>query len=847
MPTSPRLYDNLPLYAKMVDEDGVLEHVAESLQTHLDAQRRRVEERPYTFDPKLAPANFLPFLGQFAGLANDGNRWLGIGLNVDWPVEHQRKVIERAPKYWASKGTDLGIREAIALWLMWEPAHDEGRLLLTLPFGETPTSMPPQWGDYYTPYEFDLNQTWVEKQRYGPGDHASYSPVLYQQLDSQWTGEWNEPWSDRCFDIALPKFAETQGSGLAPQRPWMHFFVHEYEWNLIAPYINELNPAIWNTHANPVVFLWLSLMSAAPVVLEEPPDAAQFTVEIQCVEEGFEFGDWWPYPSESPPTSGPASIEQSGAIDGTFPGHGFGDHWNSVHYATDGTAWYWSPEVEPTGAEAGAGPVVPEEGLACTPGIEVEVEISRETLVIPAVEYDPNQFMERVEGWSIALIDHGVELPDTVEIEPLDHGITHNLEIWSFALTSDDLCRFEEPVNIHLYGYSWSEGWQYYSPGGLLEPERTIEQSTTNLVQLCNIRDVYSQQRILEQREIRTPIPAQEVTLFGLYPMLQRASDLRNWSMVLETCHELITLAPATAFWTNKNGPGELADRAQSPSLDEGRLNLYLEYVFELPHDTELLSFGLYLDGTLIRGRDFASALTLNQWNAGGIRFVVPFKLENGAGSAAESSLFEDYLIPIWRSFRTTAPGSNPLEQLPSSVESVAQSFLPERLNFTTNYEEWVWKNQYAQIATGAGAQATSPLQELPELGLSIPAILPTRIEAPEPQNIQDALRAIQDEFEALADRVEAPTPGSLEAERIHRRVLLGGERLSDPGTRFRVDTRLGHNGIAVIQVRETTAPFEEIARPRVALIGQGVIELTFWGDEIADGALEVWYASNPA
>lgn len=68
------------------------------------------------------------------------------------------------------KGTQWGIRDAIALWLRWDGPRDRSRLQFHLPLGKVASTQPPnRWSDA-TPYNAQLLQTYPERKHLGIGD-----------------------------------------------------------------------------------------------------------------------------------------------------------------------------------------------------------------------------------------------------------------------------------------------------------------------------------------------------------------------------------------------------------------------------------------------------------------------------------------------------------------------------------------------------------------------------------------------------------------------------------------------------------------------------------------------------
>ena len=121
MSHSRRLFENLPLYAQLADDIrlGLLAHLCDrGLQVELDIFHRLIEEQEYFYNPDH-PLAFphLVWLGKFVGLNSVEGYWAGLGINPDWEIPKQQQAIKNAIAYWQVKGTEIGIRQGVDLWL----------------------------------------------------------------------------------------------------------------------------------------------------------------------------------------------------------------------------------------------------------------------------------------------------------------------------------------------------------------------------------------------------------------------------------------------------------------------------------------------------------------------------------------------------------------------------------------------------------------------------------------------------------------------------------------------------------------------------------------------------------
>jgi phage tail-like protein len=96
-----------PLYA---GEDflGRFLLIFESILNPID---RTITNLPYYFDPRTAPADWLPWLAS----------WLGLVLDETWPADRRRALILAAVDLYAWRGTRRGLAEFLQLYTGVEP------------------------------------------------------------------------------------------------------------------------------------------------------------------------------------------------------------------------------------------------------------------------------------------------------------------------------------------------------------------------------------------------------------------------------------------------------------------------------------------------------------------------------------------------------------------------------------------------------------------------------------------------------------------------------------------------------------------------------------------------------
>jgi phage tail-like protein len=99
-----RLLNYLPgIYADDPFLDGFL-RIFESILFPLD---RQIDQLHNYFDPRMTPADFLPWLGT----------WLDLVLDENWPEPRRRVLIERAADLYRRRGTAGALRDFLEIYL----------------------------------------------------------------------------------------------------------------------------------------------------------------------------------------------------------------------------------------------------------------------------------------------------------------------------------------------------------------------------------------------------------------------------------------------------------------------------------------------------------------------------------------------------------------------------------------------------------------------------------------------------------------------------------------------------------------------------------------------------------
>ncbi len=72
---------------------------------------RQIDQLYAYFDPRLTPAEFLPWLAT----------WVDLTLDENWPVERRRALIRRAADLYRRRGTKGALRDYLATYLGAQP------------------------------------------------------------------------------------------------------------------------------------------------------------------------------------------------------------------------------------------------------------------------------------------------------------------------------------------------------------------------------------------------------------------------------------------------------------------------------------------------------------------------------------------------------------------------------------------------------------------------------------------------------------------------------------------------------------------------------------------------------
>lgn len=633
MPHSRRLYEMLPLYAQMADEMGVLQHLCDvGIQPQLDTLYKLIELQEHLYDPDH-PASFphLDWLGQFVGLGKVEDHYLGVGINPEWPTIHKRNLIKAAWKYWQIKGTEKGIRMAIALWLLWDKADDRQLLEIRQPLGRFPMEQPPNWITCGTRFDHFRTQTFNELQRMGWGDRPgrSYRPrhKIFTDSGQSWT--YGNRYSDRRLLYRKPAVISSECSMMGIFRPWMHFNeLDEADWHKIFPDIFELNHEIWMATATPTVVGWFHfpVKELQPKILLPKPIAHKY--KFKC--DGIHYGDryqpriikkqevvksekrwtfWdkacrygdafgWTKPVVAPaPVRPPMALAFYGDIYGTVAKISDESSRSRVHPAR----FYYGDGVLAQSTKL--------ENLSCSPGMWLQV-------LEKAVAGD--RFSEQVLTVELVTIETEIPIADRLTSISMSQG-DRFFDLRQNLLQPYPATKVEEVRKIGAivpFGF-WNSGapWNYFT---MKSGQGRSGTEKTKLIQMCHFTRRYSR-RILTVVE-KTAISQRAIALHELFPILKLASDSKNWECQLST--ELGWLVyPPISIVALSNANWKTARR--STAISREFPYLLVEFLGRSESDTLVDSIKIYLAGEVVEARCFENSLFMSAIGGFGVRVIL--------------------------------------------------------------------------------------------------------------------------------------------------------------------------------------------------------------------------------
>lgn len=92
-------------------EDDLLRDLLAAFDDSLAPVFATLDNLAASFDPRVAPADFVDWLA----------RWVGLAIDQDWTLERRRELVARTVELYRWRGTVRGLREAVALHTGAEP------------------------------------------------------------------------------------------------------------------------------------------------------------------------------------------------------------------------------------------------------------------------------------------------------------------------------------------------------------------------------------------------------------------------------------------------------------------------------------------------------------------------------------------------------------------------------------------------------------------------------------------------------------------------------------------------------------------------------------------------------
>jgi hypothetical protein len=832
---SELIIDYLPIHARMLDDSGVFEHFSMVAQPYVDLILELATYRETVFDASTAPPAWLPYIGQLLGLGLVSDRWLGVGLNPQWDAARMRRVILAQPEYLRRKGTEWGIREAVSLWLNFVDAHDPERLVIQQPFGQGSEATPPNWWGYDTTYDANLNLRWLEKSRVGVGGESVQDRSNNEwrivgrggQIQQYGEGDW---WSDRVVDRLIAPKQLQPGSSFSWESPWMSFEdLHPNDWYEVVAGIQELNFQIWNTHANPVVFAWLShcgfpngyrscdAVSQTPILLRPSRRPEQYEETVVEVYDGFHYErDWWYAPPFDYDAITETVTEQDLLVS---PGHAYSDCWASEYTPVEPGQWYYTRQtgqvIERTVTRK-QWPIFAEADAQVLIGF-------RDELVGFLPPTEPNQEFRLREAY-IAEIDESIlpttspDLTQILEEHQLSFGFSDRYFI---DLSQPERLVMWVPQRVHHFGVRWSEGLEYFRPGFPGNPGRNEQVPIYAKVKIPNLVP-YTTRMILERNIIRTLIPIDQLDVLDIYPVLREANIGDNWQLLVETSEGIVLLTAVSMFWHCCCDEGEaLTDRSQIVDIFTGRTNLYMEFLWVNSQPTRIRSWTLVLAGKHLMTKTIHSPLPLPAYVNVGWKFSIPFRFETGAKTLADHTAITVYLESLERQLTMLKDKLRPIDvvPVPTTFQFPRTPFIPVlpmdccgTLNISGKLDTLQAKLDL--VLSGLDGLEPEPVD--------VDAIVDAVIE-----QIQDDLPNGQTE-----DLIKVITPGS--------RQVAEEDGVFE--TVFEFSTGVGSRNFGVGQIRFLGTEESESLRPQVIVFGSDSIRVTFWGSAaIENESFQVW------
>ena len=894
MPSS-RIFDYLPAYARLLDEKGVLQHFAIALQTQIDDCQKSIEQAETIFDPNTCPPQWLHYTAQTVGMSEYGEHYLGVGLRAEWPAWYKRDAIQRFSGYTSLKGTEWGIREAIALWLQWNPAHDDQRLAIVFAMGDRLTRDMPGYQNDRTRYGADRLRMFPERKLIAGGDQSRSALVQYRTLSGTAYSAYGKHWSDRKLTLEKKRRYDSDGSVMATQRPRMNFYLAESEWNRVFPDVLMLNKEIWNTFASPYVYGWLTYAAPA-IVLKLAPELKNLDIELDpktglatiyqtsktAIVAGTMYGQRWRSKARWPAKS-IAEIE-TGFITNE-PGHRFGDQWNIAIK----TGMLYRPRRRAiTFQKTTQQP----ETIVCNPGDLIEIETGVETIEIPALWCNSNTIQSKLSA-----IDFSGEMPFYLDLRPvgrIETGYINIPQVRSAGLFRlDSVPTIETPwitiessiVTDYLNIQDLQRG--SFLPNFHIEMPYRIQPLYTNRSNYLDITDrietsyitTKSAARLIENHPPRSHSFGHAWRRSPIYHRKKQPSEMTLHTGRIETLR-IDTLGPIETGYIDMTGNAKTITKKIKKTFKLCNVNGYKKRSIlkrittrsKLPN-----SYGLFETYPIIKTVSDAANWEL-QFQADQVYQLRPsamFWAKSTDGKALEDralqpdiqtgrmNLYLEFLIDCDRDIQLenlslrlkgkVLIGRNISQTLNLTKGTafgvrigVPLRFSSSSSTIANDWATWHYlqqlQDQYQDI------KALQPIA-LPEIEL--PTIQPIVFESDDldlgvaPKEI-DLIKLLQQTNEGMQLIINNLTRISETGSRIFAKPLLNPivtvEASGAVRSTFVLSSGLGNHNFTVATLTTIAEPVTEIERPVIRLVGVDSIEMTFWsGEAIGSNEVQIW------
>jgi hypothetical protein len=638
---SRRFFELLPIYAQLADEIGLLEHFCDqAVQPLLDFFYEQIDAQQYRYNVDH-PLSFghLDWLGQFVGLGEISGHHLGIGINPDWTTESKRRLIKKAWKYWQYKGTEQGVRDAIAFWLLWEESQSKDRLEIILPLGKSIQEFPPGWIVYGNQRNLWRVQTTSQTQRMGWCDRPSgyYIPRQFKLTPYEgWGKNYGSIYSRRILKYNTPPHIYGDLSRMGSHRPWLHFNdLSEEEWRLLFPGIFELNGEMFSVHDIPTVVGWLKGGTSSDWLIEQvkPND---FIDKPIFDSPHMRFGDIRRPRIDAFDCSTSTTKVRRWLKE---PFCRYGHEWGRVKILNLENSKFKAPVLalavrgQPYVRNPSTNPRL--ETISYSPAYRYysKIEITEETRsaktcykCLPGAkwnlpdstrireEYVPNQIVETRTETKVKFLN--IQKLSS-KYPTFGQSYSRSTDVTRQAVEYTEFKGIFAEPRFGLLGYPWGMGNRYYILKGKYQNRRSTDEGST--INLCNLERRYGGMDLFVKRwEKVKPDPI--VGLRQLFPGVENFTETQNWEFTFVTDKGWFVVPPHRLIALNSP---DWRSAKKSTLLSKSFPYLLLEVFSRITIDCQLLQVKLELRNSQIKYLTFDPGLFVSHKAGVGFRQVL--------------------------------------------------------------------------------------------------------------------------------------------------------------------------------------------------------------------------------